>query len=387
MASLTTLSFAHPVAKSDDRAALTLAGTEATAVRHLLIDAGRRVFLLFTCLRVEIAWQGGADDVDEILRLIYGEIVVPSSGTIRGDEAAFLHLCRVAAGLDSPMTGEREVLSQFRKAVSNFHQADPQRDGLSQILDQAVGVARAGRRRLGNAPHGSLASVAASAASRFARVAILGSGAMAKAAAMQLPDSDITVFARSGEPVAGRVPIPWDRAAEALAEFPVVISTVPGTEPLFSEGVVAKSIAGRIDPLFLIDLSMPPGFEPFSPSDSVRYMGVDEVASIVDHRPAIEVEETVAAAARAAWLRLAAAERVGAVVAAILGHADRAVGEEVRRFLKRLPVDGDPEPVLTQLAHTVARRMLHPTVAYVSSTERGSDAVELFAEVFGVDDV
>lgn len=387
MASLTTLSFAHPVVKSYDRAALTLAGAAALAARHRLLAADRPAFLLFTCLRVEIAWQGEARDADETLRLIYGEVVVPPSGTIRRDEAAFIHLCRVAAGLDSPMTGEREVLSQFRKAVSNFHLADSRRDGLSQILDQAVGVARAGRRQLGDEPGGSLAAVAASEAARFDRVAILGSGVMAKAAAVQLTNCDLTIFARSRGPVAGHVALPWERATEALADFPVVISTVPGKTPLFPEGVVGRTIAGRIDPLLLIDLSMPPGFAPFSPDGPVRYMGVDEVASSVNGGPAIEVEETVAAAARAAWLRIATAERVGEVVAAIVGHADRAVREEVRRFLKRLSAGGDPEPVITQLAHTVARRILHPTIAYVGSTERGSDAVELFAEAYGVDDV
>jgi glutamyl-tRNA reductase len=185
--------------------------------------------------------------------------------------------------------------------------------------------------------------------------------------------------------VAGHQTLPWDSAVEALAEFPVIISTVPAKTPLFPSGLAERTLERRTEPLLLIDQAMPPGFDRPADATLVRYMGVDEVASLVDGSPAVAAEEAVMAAAGTAWLRLAAEDRVGKVIAAIVGHADRAVGEEVQRFAKKLPNGGDPEAVLHQLAHTVARRILHPTISYVGSTERGGEAAELFAEAFGVD--
>jgi glutamyl-tRNA reductase len=70
----------------------------------------------------------------------------------------------------------------------------------------------------------------------------------------------------------------------------------------------------------------------------------------------------------------------------MVGQAEAAVSEEVERFVKRLETAADPEPLLRQLAHTVARRVLHPSISYVGSAEHGAEAVEMFAEAFGVDD-
>jgi len=207
---------------------------------------------------------------------------------------------------------------------------------------------------------------------------------MARAAAERLEGVEVSVFARRRTQVAGHDTRPWGDAVEALGTYPVVISTVPG--PLFSQGDLSATLSRRTEPLLLIDLGMPPGFDRPETGGAVRYMGVDEVASSVDARPSDEVEEHVGIGAAAAWRRLASSDRVGTVIAAMVGQAETAVSEEVERFVRRLQTAADPEPVLRQLAHTVARRVLHPPIAYVGSAERGTEAVEMLAEAFGVDD-
>ena len=89
--------------------------------------------------------------------------------------------------------------------------------------------------------------------------------------------------------------------------------------------------------------------------------------------------------AAAAWRRLSAPDRVGAVIAALVEQAETAVSEEVQRFAPRLSGADDPEQVLRQLAHTVARRVLHPPISFIGSTERGVEGVEVLAEAFGID--
>ncbi|HEX5671624.1 MAG TPA: hypothetical protein VFY46_02780 [Acidimicrobiia bacterium] len=350
--SLTSLSFAYPTVGSDHRAQLSLPGTALHHAYHRLAASGYDAFLLSTCLRVEIAWAADPETESDVLACLYGDGSVSDLGVVRTDETAFVHLCRVAAGLDSPLVGEPEVLGQFRHALSVYHEATSGSGSLRRSLETAIGIGRTARRQLGDAPRGSLAALAASAAAPYGRVAILGAGGMARAAAERLDGIEVTIFARRPGHVAGRDTLAWEAASEALANHPVVISTVPGKVPLFTENTVARAFAVRDDPLLLIDLGMPPGFVRSDAGDSVRYIGVDELASSINGRPS----------------------------------AEAAVAEEVQRFANRLPTAADPERVLKQLAHTVARRVLHPPISFLGSTNRGVEAVEVLADAFGIDD-
>jgi glutamyl-tRNA reductase len=209
---------------------------------------------------------------------------------------------------------------------------------------------------------------------------------MARAAAQQLDGVEVTIFARQSGIVAGHRTLAWEAASEALATYPAVISTVPGKVQLFADDLIAHSFARRSEPLLLIDLGMPPGFDRPQMGDSIRYLGVDEIASSVDPRPSAEAEESIARGAAATWRRLTSPDRVGVVIAALVAQAETAVAEEVARFSNRLLEAEDPERVLKQLARTVARRVLHPPISFISSREGGSEAVEVLAEAFGVDD-
>jgi glutamyl-tRNA reductase len=382
---LTSLSFAHPEVLSDRRAQLSLPGTVLQHAHRRLGSTGHQAFLMSTCLRVEIAWAAGPETMSDLLECLYGDESFSGLGKVRTDEAAFVHLCRVAAGLESPLIGEPEVLGQFRQAVSVCLEASGASGSLRRALEAAIGIGRTTRRVLGDAPRGSLAALAASAVAPFPRVAILGAGAMARAAAEQLDGVELTIFARRPGRVAGYETLGWDAASEALATYPAVISTVPGKVPLFTDETTSRAFARRSEPMVLIDLGMPPGFSRPDPGDAVSYFGVDDLASSVNSRPSAQAEESVLKGAAAAWRRLSAPDRVGAVIAAMVEQAETAVTEEVQRFAKRLSGAEDPERVMRQLAHTVARRLLHPPISFITSTERGVDAVEVLAEAFGID--
>lgn len=381
MLRLTSLSFAHPAVPADRRARLVISKQGLSDAHARLRSIGHRAFILSTCLRIEIAWAGGAEAGPEVLRGLYGDNASIERATVRTDESAFVHLSRVAAGLDSPMVGETEVLSQFRHAVSVM---PPDGTDLARVMNAAVGVGRTTRRLLGEAPRGSLGAVAASLAATSGPVAILGSGAMARAAAENLDRGMVTVFARRTVEVASLPTLPWEQAAEAIATFPVVISTVPGNGFLFPANVIARALGSRSEPLLLIDLGMPPAFD-LGQLAGVRYLGVDQVASTVNARPSNETEEKIIRGASAVWHRLSVPDRVGAVIAGMMAQADTAVSEEVQRFVNRLSVSDDPERVLAQLAHSVARRVLHPPISYVSTSDRGIEVAEALADAFGLE--
>lgn len=362
MSRLRSLSFAHPGVPAEERARLA----------RSLLKTGEGPFLLTTCLRVEMAsvTEGGTFPSSEGLS---------ATGRLREDEEAFQYLCRVAAGLESPLVGEPEVLGQFRQALNRYRQLRAHHASLVRILEAAVGVARRTRRLLGDEPGGSLAAVAARLAQPYERVAILGSGAMARATSAGLDGKDVVVFARRSVEVGNRQTLPWDEAERALRSFPVVISTYPGKVAM-THGF-RSALRERTESLLLIDLGMPPAFSP--EHDLVRYIGIDELAAAADARPSPTVDQKLQEDAQKSWRRLETPVRTSEVIAALTAVANQAADEEVARFAQRFRSAEDPERLLRQLAHTVARRVLHPPISYLGSGP--AEAVEVLAEAFGVD--
>ena len=373
MLRLTGLSFAHPRVAAGRRAQLVTPPGGLEAARRRVRAIGVEIFFLPTCLRVEVAWLGDEAPIDDVRARLYpGDDV---GGEVRHDEEAFRHLARVAAGLDSPLIGEPEVLGQVRRAMIPLGESE-----IRRVLETAVAVARAARRELDEMPRGSLAAAAAEASAPLGRVAVLGGGAMARATLARLSGVEVAVYARRPDPVAGRSPRPWADVAEALATYPAVISTVPGKSPLMSTDELASIAANRGEPLLLVDLGMPPAL-PAGGTEGIRYLGVDELAATVSSPAAAEAEERIGQDSAAAWRRLSAPNTAGAVIAAVMSQADAAVAEEIERLIPRLAA-GDPEELLRQVAHRVARRLLHPPISYLGNTDEQS--VEVLAAAFGV---
>ncbi|NIA26171.1 MAG: hypothetical protein GWP04_11470, partial [Gammaproteobacteria bacterium] len=114
---ISSLTFAHPDISSGDRARLALTDDVLTAAYRRVSEAGIDAFVLSTCLRVEIVSVGCDAALDRVMEILYPDGALLASGVRRRDSDVLLHLYRVAAGLDSPVVGEPEVLAQFRHAI------------------------------------------------------------------------------------------------------------------------------------------------------------------------------------------------------------------------------------------------------------------------------
>ncbi|GAC1644844.1 MAG: hypothetical protein NVS9B11_15460 [Candidatus Dormibacteraceae bacterium] len=145
--------------------------------------------LLSTCHRVELYGFGAVPDLDEGLHLETGD-------------RAVRHLIRVAAGLESAIVGEDEVLHQVRKALSDAR-ADRQLDSrLQRLFETAIAAgrrARAGR----TAASGNLAQSAVAWLQKKSRLAggtvlVVGAGRMGSALAhsARLAGAEITIASR-----------------------------------------------------------------------------------------------------------------------------------------------------------------------------------------------
>jgi glutamyl-tRNA reductase len=379
---LTAASFSYPQHDGPTRAEIA-----RRLSRSPVPDEG---FVLSTCLRVEVAISGSVSRLEGLLDDLIGEVSAPP--LVWTGEEALRHIYRIAAGLESPILGEQEILTQFRQALIEAEGAG-RVDGLfARLLEGAVSIGRQARELLPGSPHNSMAAVAAQVVGAADRVAVLGSGIMATAVvdglALLPAPPQVTVVARHPEKVAERPGVevlPFDHAPRTIAEYPAVISATSAKRRLVDDHQLSAAVAGRDSPLLLVDMAMPPDFRP-DVGDMISYVAIDDLARMADRRPrSNEADLLVETAAAEAYRNFRDHHEVGPLIGGLMAGADDIVESTVRRFAGRLR-DPSDEALLRQSAHTVARTLLAGPVSYLKNADRASDAVDFIAEAFGVED-
>ena len=379
---LSSASFSYPQHHGPDRAELARRLTESGSVEDGLV--------LATCLRLEVVVPGDISHLDGVLSGLFGVLPGGVEPLRRDGERAVTHLFRVAAGLESPILGEAEILTQFRQTLLQAEESGQVTGLLARLLETAVSVGRQARELIPGSPHNSMAAVAAQAIGLADRVAVLGSGIMATAVAqglLQLPAPPaVTVVARQPEKVAvgDFVEVwPFQRAAEALSSFPAVISATSAQGRLVDDATMSLAFARRTTPLTLVDMAMPPDFRP-ERSSMVSYIDIDALAMMADRRPrTLEADSFVESAASDAYRQYRDHHEVAPLIEDLMRSADEIVDRTVGRFAGKLGSPAD-ESVLRQAAHTVARTLLAGPVSYVKQAD--PEIVDVVADVFGVVD-
>jgi glutamyl-tRNA reductase len=380
---ISSATFAYPAVDSATRARL--------AGARIQVDGDGSTFLLSTCLRTELVVAGDIELLSRTLDRMFGSSVDVGMAKVRHDADAVEHLYRVAAGLESPIRGEREILTQFRQTLAKAADTGSVTGLFSKLIETAVAVGRQAREAMPESPHDSMAAVAAQTVGNADRVAVLGSGAMATAvikALQGLPAPPlITVVARTPE----RVNVPnvevlaFDRAIDALEDFPAVISATSAKRRLVDADRMAGVVQRRTSPLTLVDMAMPPDFA-VTPSPTLRYLDIDDLARMAERRPrGDEADEFVRRAAVEAHRSFIDHHQVGPVIGGLTRRADDIVEGAVARFAGRLSNEDD-QAVLRQTAHTVARTLLAGPIAYIKQPDRIPEAVDVVADAFGVDE-
>lgn len=349
-------------------------------------------FVLSTCLRVEVAVPGPEERLQDALHSLFGDLNPEAAPKIRVGDDAVVHLYRIAAGLESPILGEQEILTQFRQTLVEAEEAGRVGGLLARLLESAVSVGRQAREVLPGSPHNSMAAVAAQVVGGADRVAVLGSGIMATAVVeglLLLPaPPPITVVARNPEKVADRQGVevlPFEHARSVIGTFPAVISATSAKKRLIDDGDLSAAVSARRTPLQLVDMAMPPDFRP-SADDDITYVSIDDLARMADRRPrSDEADALVESAAIDAYRQYRDHHEVGPIIGSLMSNADDVVDGVVTRFSGRL---GDPsdEAVMRQAAHTVARTLLAGPVSYLKAEDSAAEAVDVIADAFGVSD-
>ncbi len=225
------------------------------------------------------------------------------------DRDAVRHLFRVAAGLDSMLLGEVEILGQVREA----YRAAQEYGATGPVLNRLFqGALEAGKRvrsetQLSARPM-SVASAGIKLAERIfgklqERAAlVLGAGAISEQVVSQLSNRGVGrlfVMNRSknrAEEMAGRFGgrvLAWAEWEAALPQPDIVVSSVSAEEPVLRREVVAKAMAARGNrALFLMDLGVPRNVDPAAADlYNVYLYNIDDLTDIVEQNRRSREEE------------------------------------------------------------------------------------------------
>ena len=381
--------------------AADLAAREALALDRDAADRlGRRLAsmpgvhgcaVLTTCSRTELyvhaaslaaARRAAADSVRPVCgrRLQVGRArrPVPDGGEVaafvRTGPDAVEHLLRVAAGIESPVLGDAQVLGQVKAAYLAARDAGVTDAVVNRLFETALRAGRRARRETGiGRGSTSAASAAAALVARAAsplgtrRVVIVGAGETASIAARhiaRLHPAALVVVNRTparAEALAreiGASTLPLDALAGALRDADVVVSATSRREPVIALEQMAPAMRARpARPLLAVDLAVPRDIDwRCAALPNVRLHAIDDVqaeatrrlAARAAHVPAVEaiVAEEIerfgdwqaahdaAAVIRAVRTRIEQAHwRVAASGVVSLPPGDRARAERASRRL------------------------------------------------------
>lgn len=272
---------------------------------------------------------------------------------VRTDRDAVGHLFRVAAGLDSQLLGEAEVLGQVREAYRRAADAGSTGPVLNRLFQAAI---EAGRRVRAETDLGTRPMSAASAGIKLAErvfgdlsrhsALLLGAGEVAEQAAEQLRQRKIKqlwVAARNRDRAAAvaaqyeGATMPWEELPRALLHPDVVVASVAAEQPVLSHAMLAEAMHARDNrSLLLLDLGLPRNIDPAAAALYNLYLyDLDSLSEIVaENRRAREREIPRAEAVVAGQVSKFEAWRAGRAAGDVLDDLRARLDARRRRLLE-----------------------------------------------------
>jgi glutamyl-tRNA reductase len=213
-----------------------------------------------------------------------------------GDDAAALHLFRVAAGLDSLVPGEGEILGQVRSA----YDAGAPGMLLDRLFRQALHAGRRARveTAIGENPASVPAAAAALAKQVFGELAgrlvlLVGAGKTSELAAKNLVSRGATIAAVAnrtnahGDALAqqfGAQPTDLEGIGDQLRVADIVVCSTSAPGLVLEAAAVSEAIrARRGRPLLIVDLAVPRDVDPaLAALDGCFVYDVDDLSAVVE---------------------------------------------------------------------------------------------------------
>lgn len=348
--------------------------------------------ILSTCNRTELYFNGSVSQAEQVIAWLAQFHAVNAAELqphlyLHQDNAAAEHLMQVAAGLDSLVLGEPQILGQVKQAYNQARNAGTVNPQFERLFQKTFAVAKQVRTDTDIGANAvSVAFAAVSLARQIfgnlskVKVLLIGAGETIELVAKHLKEqgaAQLTVANRTYERAVllaeqfGASAITLAQVPTQLADADVVISSTASTLPIVGKGMVEQALKQRKHkPMFLVDLAVPRDIEQQVGELEDAYLyTVDDLQSIVaqnlnNRQQAAEQARqmiAVGVAEFSQWLTLQGnvdwvrdyRQRCEAVRTELLAKA-----------VNQLAAGQDAEKVLAEFSTKLSNRLMHsPTKA------------------------
>jgi glutamyl-tRNA reductase len=403
----------HQTAPVSVRERFALTAEEVGPALARLRAGHESVAVLSTCNRTEVYIAGQAP--------VDSGHVIGTLASLRGDpvpegvefyhlegEACARHLFRVAAGVESLVVGESEILGQVRAAFAAATAAGSSNAALARLFHSAIRAGRRARTETEIGAHG--VSVSATAVALVRRelgdlrrktVLVVGAGDAARLTAQALSGAGagrILVTTRTVERARdiaaelGALAYPFEQLPSLVAEADIVISSTSAPAHVITRAAVEAAMLARpARALVIVDIAVPRDVEP-SAADvtGVRLLDIDDLQAQAEANRQVRLREVEAVevivdqevARFTAWLRQNGATPT---IAALRRRAEQAREAEVARTLARLPGLGAQERArIEAMSKAIVKRILHGPITRLKEPA-SQPLMDAARELFGLE--
>jgi len=406
---LITLGLSHHTAPVEARGRLAFTESEVPAALTRLcgLTGVREAAILSTCNRTEIVTIAEPDDElrlkDWWRRERQVELaLIEQHSFIHRDHSAVLHALRVAAGLDSLVVGEPQILGQMKQAYATAVSEKTLGPVLTRLFQHSFAVAKKVRTDTEIGAHPVSAAYAAVQIAKriftdFSKqtALLIGAGETIRLFARHLRGQGIgrvIVANRSIENAQklarelGAFAIALDDLPAHLAEADLVVSSTAARNLIVSRTLMEAALAKRRrKPVFLIDLAVPADLDPKIRELPDCYLyTVDDLKSVIAEN--LKAREVAAEQAEAMLVDHAAEfgrwleSRDAAPTIRALRSQARGYRDEVLDKARRKLAAGEPAEVVMQfVADTLANKLLHAPSAALKRADSVEQALLLNA--------
>lgn len=314
------------------------------------------------------------------------------------------HLFQVAAGLDSMVYGENEILRQVKDALLDAQVAEASGAVLNQLFTSAI---RAGKRVRSetaiNQGAASIGSVSArlireyaQALQREPRILLLGTGKMGEVTLMHLAQTpcSLTLANRSRAKAEELAAVYGRGTVVELAEMPDqlaqhdVIITCTAADHYLVDYRHQAAFSQRKQPVLLIDLSVPRNMDPhLAEIEGVSYYDMDRLQQVVERSYenrmlCQDLAETILADEMARFLEWFNTRDVVPTIQSLYEMFNDIRSREMERGLKKYQGEVAPEvhDLLDRVSRAITQKILHYPVVQLK-VERDPERKQLYSEV------
>ncbi len=320
------------------------------------------------------------------------------------------HAMRVAAGLDSMVLGEPQILGQMKQAFQAGQTAGSVGPLLARLFEHAFSLAKLVRTETGIGAHPvSVAFAGVTLARRifadFARhtALLIGAGEMIQLAARHLAQQGVgrMIFANRtlarAQTLAAQhhgYAIPLEELPAHLGEADLLLSCTASPGPVVTLAQVRQAMAGRRHkPVFMLDLAVPRDLDPaIAGLEDVYLYTVDDLKDVIQdnlrsREAAARDAEGIITTRTDAFMRWLEARDAAATIQRLRERADAQAEEVLARARRMLAQGSSAEETLAFLAQSLTNKLLHHPSSALRQAEAADQPALLDAaqRLFGLD--